>query len=295
MMLLVKRHPLISFIVLAYALSWWIWILYASEITFLGPIFALGPFLAAIIVTALTRGTAGLKALLSRMVRWRVGLKWYAAALGLPVAVYLFALSLNLLFGARASTAEQFGSWYLIFPLFAYSLLFPLSGAFGEELGWRGYAVPRVQARLSALSAALIIGVVQTAWHLPLFMTDCSASPVPLIVRFMGLGILATWVFNNTAGSVLLTMMLHASFNTNAGFFGEMFAGADLVRMSWLLAAGWCVAAIVVFAAAGPAHLSRNHHKQEDRATSRGEQGRIGDDQLAVQNGQRQRVKGVLG
>ena len=80
----------------------------------------------------------------------------------------------------------------------------------------------------------------------------------------MGLGILATWVFNNTRGSVLMTMLLHASFNTNAGFFGQMFAGADLVRMGWLLAAGWCVAAIVVVVMAGPNHLSRKHRKQEE-------------------------------
>ena len=262
-MSLMRRYPLAAFFVLAYALAWWIWILYAFGITFLGPIFALGPFLAAIIVTALTRGAAGLKALLSRMVRWRVGLGWYAAALLLPVAIYLFAVSLNILLGARASTAEQFGSWYLIFPLFAYSLLFPLSGAFGEELGWRGYALPRVQARLWALSAAVIIGVIQTAWHLPLFMSDRSTPPVPLIVGFMGLGILATWVFNNTRGSVLMTMLLHASNNTNVGFFGEMFTGADLVRMGWLLAAGWCVAALVVVVVAGPKHLSRKHHRQE--------------------------------
>jgi uncharacterized protein len=262
-MSLVRRYPLAAFFVLAYALAWWIWILYAFGITFLGPIFALGPLLAAIIVTALTRGAAGLKALLSRMVRWRVGLGWYAAALLLPVAIYLFAVSLNILLGARASTAEQFGSWYLIFPLFAYSLLFPLSGAFGEELGWRGYALPRVQARLWALSAAVIIGVIQTAWHLPLFMSDRSTPPVPLIVGFMGLGILATWVFNNTRGSVLMTMLLHASNNTNVGFFGEMFTGADLVRMGWLLAAGWCVAALVVVVVAGPKHLSRKHHRQE--------------------------------
>ncbi len=263
-MSLVRRHPLITFFVLAYALAWWIWILYAFNITFLGPIFALGPFLAAIIVTALTGDKARLKALLSRMVRWRVGLKWYAAALMLPVAVYLFAMSLNILLGARASTAEQFGSWYLIFPLFAYSLLFPLSGAFGEELGWRGYALPRVQSRFWALSAALIIGVIQTAWHLPLFVSLPNTTLVPLIVGYMGLGILATWVFNNTRGSVLLTMLLHASFNTNAAFFGEMFTGVDLVRMSWLLAAGWCVAAIVVVVVAGPKHLSRKHHKQEE-------------------------------
>src|SRR5215203_3247630 len=262
-MSMLRKHPLITFFVLAYALAWWIWILYAFNITFLGPIFALGPFLAEIIVTMLTRGTAGLKALLSRMVRWRVGLSWYAAALLLPVAVYAVAVPLNILLGARASTAVQFGSWYLIFPLFAFSLLFPLSGAFGEELGWRGYALPRVQVGLSALSAALIIGVIQTAWHLPLFMSNLvHVSDIPV---FMAIGTVATWLFNNTRGSVLVTMLLHASFNTNAAFFGAMFTGADLVRMSWLLAAGWCVAAIVVVAMAGPKHLSRKHHKQEER------------------------------
>ena len=83
-MSLLRRHALVTFFVLAFALAWWIWILYAFNIIFLGPIFALGPLLAAIIVTVLTSGKAGLKALLSRMVRWRVGLRWYAAALGLP-------------------------------------------------------------------------------------------------------------------------------------------------------------------------------------------------------------------
>jgi membrane protease YdiL (CAAX protease family) len=259
-----RRHPLLSFFVLAYALAWWVWILYAFDLTFLGPILALGPFLAAIIVTALTGDKFRLKALLSRMVRWRVGLHWYVAALGLPVAIYVVALSLNILLGASASTAEQFGSWYLIFPLFAFSLLFPLGGAFGEELGWRGYALPRVQVGLSALSAALIIGVIQTAWHLPLFMSNLvHVSDIPV---FMAIGIVATWLFNNTRGSVLMTMVLHASFNTNAAFFGAMFTGAELLRMSWLLAAGWCVAAIVVVVVAGPEHLSRKHHKQEEEA-----------------------------
>jgi membrane protease YdiL (CAAX protease family) len=258
----VRRHPLLSFFVLAYALAWWVWILYAFDLTFLGPILALGPFLAAIIVTALTGGKFRLKALLSRMVRWRVGLHWYVAALGLPVAIYVVALSLNILLGASASIAKQFGSWYLIFPLFAFSLLFPLGGAFGEELGWRGYALPRVQVGLSALSAALIIGVIQTAWHLPLFMSNLvHVSDIPV---FMAIGIVATWLFNNTRGSVLMTMVLHASFNTNAAFFGAMFTGAELLRMSWLLAAGWCVAAIVVVVVAGPEHLSRKHNKQEE-------------------------------
>jgi membrane protease YdiL (CAAX protease family) len=176
-----------------------------------------------------------------------VGLEWYAAALAIPVAVYAFGVSLNLVFGASASTEQQVAGWYLIFPTFAFSLLFPLGGAFGEELGWRGFALPRVQARLSALYAALIVGgVIQTSWHLPIFFWEPSSPPVPLILGYAGLGILSAWIFNNTRGSVLLTMVLHASFNTMAQF----------------LAVGWWVAAIVVVIVAGPEHLSRKHTKQ---------------------------------
>ena len=80
-------------------------------------------------MTALTGGKARLKTLLSQMVRWRVGLRWYAAALGLPVGVYLVALSLNVLLALARSQRSSSG-WYLAFPLFAFSLLFPLSGAF---------------------------------------------------------------------------------------------------------------------------------------------------------------------
>ncbi len=83
----VKRYPLISFFVLAYALSWWPLIVYAFDPSFSAPLLPFGPLLAAIIVTALTSGKAALKALLRRMVRLRVGLKWYIAALGFPVAV----------------------------------------------------------------------------------------------------------------------------------------------------------------------------------------------------------------
>ena len=157
--------------------------------------------------------------------------------------------------------------WFLILPLFAYNLLFPLSGAFGEELGWRGYALPRIQARVSALTAAVIIGLIQTAWHLPLFVSVTGAPLLPLILGYLGLGVVATWIFNNTRGSVLLVMLLHASFNTNAAVFGAIYTGADLAQMSWLLAVMWCVVAIVVVIVAGPARLSRKQNKQEEADT----------------------------
>src|SRR3712207_946730 len=141
---LVKRHPLVTFFVLAYALSW------GSYYLLSGPfLFPWGPLLAALIVASVTRGKAGLKELLSRCLRWRVGLKWYAAALFLPVAVALAAVALNLLLGARLPAAAQLGHWYSLLFLFPQALL---DAPVEEEPGWRGYALPHLPARRSRLA-----------------------------------------------------------------------------------------------------------------------------------------------
>src|ERR671920_1924408 len=107
-MSLVKRHPLISFFVLAFALSWWPWILYSFDIV-PNPIVGFGPFLAALLVLGVTEGRSGVVGLLRRMVRWRVGLRWYAVALLLPIGIALAATALNVLLGARAPSAADLG------------------------------------------------------------------------------------------------------------------------------------------------------------------------------------------
>src|SRR5918998_6393566 len=99
-----KRHPLVAFFVLAYALSWWAWILYAFG-AFPNPIASFGPFLAALLVLALAEGRAGVVGLLRRMLRWRVGVSWYAVAVLLPAAVAALATLLNLGLGAEAPSA----------------------------------------------------------------------------------------------------------------------------------------------------------------------------------------------
>jgi uncharacterized protein len=271
-MSLVRRHPLISFFVLAYALSWWLWILYAFEITFLGPIFALGPFLAAIIVSTLTGGKASLKALLSRMVRWRVAPVWYAVALLVPVAIALVAAVFNVLLGAQAPSSVELGGWTGLFSTFLILLL--ISGLDGtwEEPGWRGYALPRLQVGHSALFASLILWVVLMVWHLPLLIVgEIHWSDVVFILGYV---IVFNWVFNNANGSVLIIMLMHAMNNTISGsFIAPMFSGADSVRDAWLFAALWCAVALVVVIVAGSAHLSRKHHKQEEREEGDAEPG----------------------
>ena len=264
---LVRRHRLTTFFVLAYAFSWWVWILYATGLS-PNPIASFGPFLAAIVVLALTEGRAGIGRLFRRMVRWRVSPVWYAVALLLPGVLAAIAAALNILMGAQPPSSDQLGGWPGLIPTFALLLLVPGIGGAWEEPGWRGYAVPRLQRGRSALVASLILGVLIAGWHLPLMVAgQVHYSDIVLILVAM---IVVNWVFNNAQGSVLIVMLLHAANNTVSGsFFSPMFSGADSLRQSWLLALVWGVMAVLVIAIAGPKNLSRKYHKQEEPSPDR--------------------------
>jgi len=267
-MALVKRHPIITFFLLAYALSWLGWPMWALDL-YPNPVFSFGPFLAALAVLAITQGKSGVGGLLRRMVRWRVGLGWYAVALLLPVGLALGATVLNVMLGAQAPSSVELGSWPSLFVVFALVLLIPGLGGAWEEPGWRGYALPRLQTGRSALFASLILGVLIVGWHLPLMVVgQVHYSDIVLIIAAV---IVFNWVFNNANGSVLIIMLMHASNNTISGsFFSPMFSGADSVRQSWMLAVVWCMVAIVVVIVAGPKHLSHKHKKQEGEAAQPG-------------------------
>ena len=259
----VKGHPLITFFVLAYALSWLAWPVWAAGL-YPNPVFSFGPFLAALVVLAITHGKTGVGGLLRRMVRWRVGLRWYAVALLLPPGLAAAATLLNVfMLGAQAPSSAELGGWTGLVPLFFLIVLIPGLGGTWEEPGWRGYALPRLQDGRSALIASLILGVLWAFWHLPLMVVG--QVHYSDLVNVIAAAIVFTWVFNNTSGSVFIAMLMHATNNTVSGsFFSQMFSGADSVRWAWMIAAVWCVAAIVVIVAAGPAHLSRKHRKQEE-------------------------------
>jgi len=262
-MSLVRRHPLITYFVLAYVLSWWGWILYAFELSPL-PIVGFGPFLAALIVLAATSGKSGVGSLLRRMVRWRVSPVWYAVALLVPVTITVFAATLNVfVFGAQGASSAELGGWPNVIPAFFLVLLIPGLGGTWEEPGWRGYALPRLQTGRSALAASLILGVLWAFWHLPLMVVG--VVHYSEIVLVIAAAIVFTWAFNNASGSVLIVMLMHAMDDTiSGGFFSLMFSGADSVRQSWLLAGLWCAVAIVVVVVYGPQHLSRKHRQQEE-------------------------------
>jgi uncharacterized protein len=268
---LIRRYPLITFFVLAYALSWWPWILYSFDLL-PNPIVGFGPFLAALVVLALTEGKSGVGRLVRRMVRWRVGLRWYAVALLLPILVTLTAAALNVfLLGAQpTSSVAELGGWSTFLQTFFLWLLIPgLSGTW-EEPGFRGYALPRLQVGRSALLASLILGVLWAFWHLPFVATGEDIWVDAFLFPIIWPPVYA-WLFNNASGSLLIVMLFHNMNNTfSSGFVGQMFSGADSVNQAWLRLALWGVVAIVVVVVYGSQHLSREHRKQEEEPVQPG-------------------------
>jgi membrane protease YdiL (CAAX protease family) len=143
----VKRYPLGTFFGLTFVLTWAAmapWLRGGGEDI---PWFTFGPMLTAIIVTALIGGTSGLKVLLRRQVEWRVGIGWYAVALSLPIALELATVALNVALGSHAPAWDHMSPWPSI--LGTIVLYTVLSGPLGEELGWRGFALPRLLGRFA--------------------------------------------------------------------------------------------------------------------------------------------------
>jgi uncharacterized protein len=251
----VKRHPLVVFFVLAYVLTWpMIPLVSVSPLWGFPALF--GPALAAVIVAALTDGRAGLRDLLSQLVRWRVGARWYAVALGLPMVLALTAASLNLLLGAQ--TSVNFGELSVLnFVVFVLIV--------GEELGWRGYALPRLLAERSALAASLILGVLWGAWHLPtFFVTGAPQYGLPFsafVLLTMAYSVLISWVYVHSRESVLIASLMHGAINLSQSFF---LGGVDPAKEYWLLAAVYGVAALGVALAFG-ANLSSKRYVEADR------------------------------
>lgn len=239
----IRRHRLVVFFVLAYALSWWPWPLYAAGVA-PAPFLEVGPLLAALLVISLADGRAGLRELGSRVLRWRVRWYWYAVALGFPLVIRAVAAALNVGLGAPVPVLTQL-AWSGFLMVFAVRLINPMEVPMGEEPGWRGFALPALQANHSPLTATLILGVLASGWHLPLVFVGL-LGPIGLIGT-VAVTFIYTWLFNRSGGSVLMTLLFHAMEGSIS--FGDLgFAGADLTRMEYLYTFTLVIAAVGVIA-----------------------------------------------
>jgi membrane protease YdiL (CAAX protease family) len=251
---LMRRYPLATFFVLAFALTWLVEIpMLAYKLLPLQLVVGYMPGLAAIYVTGATSGWTGISALLRRILIWRVGLGWYLLAIFGVVPIWFGAMALDPLLGGLrlpALSPALAAGWIalLILRLILSS----------EELAWRGFALPRLQSRHSALVASLIIGVIWSVWHLPLFFVPGSQADAgfPLFLAgIVALSVLFTWLFNNSRGSVLLCMLLHQALNATTDTFHPPSIDQVIVQLPFN--ALLVVAAMIVVVAFGPNRLSR--------------------------------------
>ena len=174
--------------------------------------------IAGVAMIAATTGKAGLRRLGRRLLAWRLAPRWYAVAL-LPVALYA---------AAAALTTLQVGGGELVTGVVAlHTMLFSLSagllvslllrGAMGEELGLRGFVLPRLQARTTPVRASLVVGAVWGLWHLPVLVGRDVGTILVYLGFVLAVTMLFTWLFNRTTGSLVPVLLLHATINWEEG------------------------------------------------------------------------------
>jgi hypothetical protein len=228
---------------------------------------ALSASLAGIVLVLIEGRKGGLRELLGRALIWRVGARWWAIALFFMVVPSVAALYLYHLLGGPAVTWDGLQPLYTVVPMFIF---LTIAAGIGEEFGWRGFLLPRLQSRHNALAASLIVGVVWATWHVPMFFIagtaqyeqGVNAGLLPAILGYavfvIAQSVQFTWLFNNTRGSVLLAAVFHGASNTWAGHidvYRGHFAGI-------LVLAGLSVLITIVIAAlAGAENLSRTHKR----------------------------------
>jgi hypothetical protein len=220
--------------------------------------------LAGIVLAAIEGRKGGVRELLGRILIWRVGIWWWVFALFGTVIPSVAALYLFDLLGGPAVDWSGLKPLSSLVPLI---LILTVLAGVGEEFGWRGFAMPRLQARHNALVSSLIVGLAWGAWHIPLFFTPGTVQSawraeagliIPIVgytVFTMAWAIQYTWVFNNTRGSVLLAAVIHGAGNAFIGEYINVYRGHFWGIITFMVLS-WIVSILIVLLA-GATNLSR--------------------------------------
>jgi uncharacterized protein len=270
----IRRHPVATYFALTFAISWGGFLLavgpggftnsdWQTDARFPFAVLAMlsGPAVAGLLLTALLDGRMGLREILSRMLRWRVGARWYAAAL-LPAPLLAAAVLLALSLSSPIFTTHNRGAVILSGITAGLSVV-------PEELGWTGFAVPRLRRRYGIVATGLIVGVLWGAWHFlqGLYISDTYAGTLPVglflalnsfgaVAQLTAYRVLLVWLYDRTA-SLLLVSLMHGSLTASTIFlFRPLAAGMPFLMYGWLLTAGlWVLVGVI--ALADSRHLSR--------------------------------------
>jgi hypothetical protein len=227
---------LLAYFLLTFLVTWSVWFAAATLAApgnrgFFGgrgPVFLLGVFAPALVALALTaqaEGRTGVMRLLARMGHWQVGARWYAVAIGYFAVIKLAAALVH-----RIVTDEwpPFGNTPMA--LVVLGIAVSTWAQAGEEVGWRGYALPRLAQYFGLGGASLVLGVVWAAWHVPLFVLPDSGSTgqsfPAYLLQVTAMSVVFAFLYWKTDGSLLLVMLMHASVNNTTGIVPAAVGGA---------------------------------------------------------------------
>ncbi len=236
-MQLLRRHPLISFFLMAYAISWTyviafliVWPLPDTIVTDTPEL--LGPIVGGFVMTAVMSGRTGVRQFLRRFVMWRVRGVWYLYALLVIPALYFIGVAL--VPGALGSFKVPSLMVSLLYPVL-FLVVLVLDGPLLEEPGWRGFALPRLQTRWGPLLGTVILGIMWAGWHAPQYFTKTFAAAngglsvsgvIVFLLAVVSFSVLITWAFNNTGGSLLIAILIHTAINFTQGLTSDLFPAA---------------------------------------------------------------------
>jgi uncharacterized protein len=248
-----RPGSLSAYFALTFALAWSLWLIAAALTAGMStasraPFFLPGTFAPAFVALWLSSRRGQTRELIDGVFRWRVPVRLYLFA-----ATYMAAIKLTAAVAHRAITGAwpSFGSTPLL--LMAVGVIFSMPVQAGEELGWRGYALPRLASRMGFPFAAVVLGAIWAVWHLPLFLiagTDTTNQPfVVFLLSVTALSVAMTWLYVRTGASLLLVMLMHAAVNNTTGIVpsaavvppGTFALNAPL--MAWLTAITLWIAA----------------------------------------------------
>ena len=270
----VERHPMATFIAIAFIFSWALWSVLVVTTppgamqegispTFfvLAALGGIGPSLAGIVTTAIVDGKEGLRDLFARFGRWRVGIGWYVAALLITPLVALATLAVEGALGMPTATLEE------IIGTLPISIIWPIFAALGEEFGWRGFYLPRLQKRHTALGSSIVVGVAWGLWHIPTqylafrqygLLVVFAYVFVVHIVAITAQSTVMTWVHNNARQSLLLMILFHFGLTSTTLFlFPLNMPVMEDLRHQLIYAALYWLVALFVIVTAGPKRLVR--------------------------------------
>jgi len=263
----IGRFPVTAFFALSCLLLWVFLTPYAlAKHGWLPPVFQLmgfpgkfAPSLATIIVASLVLGPEATRAMLARIFDWRVRPRWWIGCLLGPPILLLVALLADARLRGDFPTPDLAASG-LFLPLLVRYVLF--GGGLGEEIGWRGFALPMLQRRHGALAASVVIGLVWSGWHLPELALEPTIDKllgfIPFTIALTAGSVIFKWVYNGTGGALSLVILLHGAVNAASAMLDRVFEFQGDDFRAQMIFAGLVVAvAFGVVVRYGPRHLSR--------------------------------------